>query len=36
MSRAQVERLLDLLNWGWDGALSRLLDEAVLAEEGAW
>lgn len=35
MSRAQVERLLDLLSWGWDGGLSRLLDQAVLDEEGA-
>lgn len=33
--RAEVERLLDLFGWGWDQALSLLLDAAVILEETA-
>jgi hypothetical protein len=35
--RGRIETLLDLLGrpWPWDGAMSLLLDQAVLDEEGA-
>jgi hypothetical protein len=35
MTRAAVERLLDALDWAWDGGLSLLLDAAVRDEERA-
>jgi len=36
-ARAKIEALLDLLGrpWPWDSGLSRLLDQVLLAEEGA-
>lgn len=34
MIRAQLEAMLDELDWPWDEGLSLELDVAVLAEEG--
>jgi hypothetical protein len=33
--RGQVEALLDALGWAWNAALSAMLDQAVVEEEGA-
>jgi hypothetical protein len=35
MARADVERLLTALGWGWDVGLSLLLDEQLLLEEAS-
>jgi hypothetical protein len=35
MSRAEIERLLDVLHWPWDTALSALLDSGLVLEESS-
>ena len=34
-ARAQLERVLDVLSWPWDAAISLLIDRALIEEERA-